>query len=65
MTFADNLKRFPYAFLAGGSPGKMRVTIHKPIKTTDLNLSDRNKVKDATRNLIYKELKAYHNSKGV
>lgn len=65
MTFADNLKRFPYAFLAGGSPGKMRVTIHKPIETTDLDLSDRNKVKDATRNLIYKELKAYHNSKGV
>ncbi len=65
MTFADNLKRFPYAFLAGGSPGKMRVTIHKPIETTDLNLSHRNKVKDATRNLIYKELKAYHNLKGV
>lgn len=59
MTFADNLKRLPYAFLAGGSPGKMRVTIHKPIETVNLNFSDRNKLKNDTRNLIYQELKKY------
>ena len=60
MTFADNLKRLPYAFLAGGSPGKMRVTIHKPIVTAGLNLSSRNQIKSDTRHLIYQELKMYH-----
>ena len=59
MTFADNLKRLPYDFFAGGSPGKMRVTIHKPIETTELSFSDRNKLKNDTRNLIYQELKTY------
>lgn len=62
MTFADNLKRLPYAFLAGGSPGKMRVTIHKPITTTGLDLSDRNSIKNEAHNLIYQTLKNYHNS---
>jgi 1-acyl-sn-glycerol-3-phosphate acyltransferase len=62
MTFADNLKRLPYSFLAGGSPGKMRVTIHKPIETTGLDLSSRNQLKNNTRNLIYQELKAYQNN---
>ncbi|MGB0895976.1 MAG: lysophospholipid acyltransferase family protein [Flavobacteriaceae bacterium] len=59
MTFADNLKRLPYPFLAGGSPGKMRVTIHKPIVTEGLNLSQRNHLKNNTRDLIYQELKNY------
>lgn len=59
MTFADNSKRFPYAFLAGGTPGKMRVTIHKPIETTGLDLYSRNQVKNNTRTLIYNELKRY------
>jgi 1-acyl-sn-glycerol-3-phosphate acyltransferase len=65
MTFADNLKRLPYAFLAGGSPGKMRVTIHKTIETSGLNLSHRNNIKDQTRSLIYNELKTYHNVESV
>jgi len=60
MTFADNLKRLPYNFLAGGSPGKMRVTIHKPIITTNLDLSSRNSLKNKTRDLIYNEMKKYH-----
>jgi len=60
MTFADNLKRFPYPFLAGGSPGKMRATIHKPIPSEGLDLSSRNTLKNQTRNLIYNELKMYH-----
>ena len=59
MTFVDNLKRLPYEFLAGGSPGKMRVTIHKPIFTKGLDIKLRNKLKDQTRTLIYDELKKY------
>ena len=60
MTFADNLKRLPYDFFAGGSPGKMRATIHKPIQTKGLDLSFRNELKDKTRTLIYNELKRYN-----
>jgi len=59
MTFADNEKRLPYDFLAGGSPGKMRATIHKPIETKGLTLADRNHIKEQTRNVIYKELLYY------
>ena len=60
MTFADNLKRLPYDFLAGGSPGEMRVTIHKPIPTEGFDITLRNKLKDQTRTLIYNELKRYN-----
>lgn len=60
MTFADNFKRFPYDFLAGGSPGIMRATIHQPIATEGLDLSSRGHLKNSTRTLIYKELKDYH-----
>lgn len=59
MTFADNLKRLPYNFLSGGTPGEMRVTIHKPILTTNLDLSSRNLLKNKTRDLIYNEMKKY------
>jgi len=60
MTFVDNLKRLPYDFLAGGSPGKMRVTIHNPIPTKGLDISSRNDLKNKTRELIYSELKKYN-----
>ncbi|NQY27878.1 MAG: 1-acyl-sn-glycerol-3-phosphate acyltransferase [Flavobacteriaceae bacterium] len=60
MTFVDNFKRLPYDFLTGGSPGKMRVTIHKPILTKGLDISLKNKLKKQTRTLIYDELKRYN-----
>ena len=59
MTFPDNKKRFPYDFLAGGSPGKMRATIHKSISTSGLTLKDRNQVKDEAKQIIFNELKKY------
>jgi 1-acyl-sn-glycerol-3-phosphate acyltransferase len=59
MTFADNLKRLPYDFLSGGSPGKMRATIHKPIPTKGLTIAAKNTLRDKTRTLIYNELKNY------
>jgi len=62
MTFADNEKRLPYDFLAGGSPGKMRATIHKPINTKGMTLKDRNVLKEQTRNVIYEELVGYKKS---
>ena len=63
MTFVDNLQRFPFPFLAGGSPGKMRVTIHQPLETTGMTKSDKNSLKKETRTLIYQELKKYHSYK--
>lgn len=59
MTFADNKKRFPYEFLDGGSPGKLRVTIHKPIPTKSLELSSRNDIKNQTRQVIFDRLTQY------
>ncbi len=59
MTFADNLVRFPYDFLSGGSPGKMRATIHKPIETKNLKMSDKNNLKEKTRKIIYNQLIKY------
>tara|TARA_B110001454_G_scaffold173639_1_gene164927 strand:- start:1337 stop:1903 length:567 start_codon:yes stop_codon:yes gene_type:complete len=59
MTFADNLKRLPYDFLSGGSPGKMRATIHKPIPTKGLTIAAKNNLRDKTRTVIYNELKNY------
>ncbi len=59
MTFADNEIRLPYDFLAGGSPGKMRATIHKALPTKGLTLVDRNILKEQTRDVIYEELQRY------
>ncbi len=62
MTFADNIDRFPYDFLSGGSPGKMRATVHEPIETLDLEMKDKNELKQKTRNIIYKQLIKYKQS---
>ena len=59
MTFPDNRERFPYDFLSGGSPGKMRATIHKEISTNGLILKDREQVKINARQVILNELKNY------
>ncbi len=60
MSFADNKTRLPYDFLAGGSPGKMRATIHKEIPTKGLTLKDRNVLKEQTRDVIYEQLVRYN-----
>lgn len=55
MTFLDNKKRFPFAFFSG-SPGKMRVKIHKEISTKGMTLTDKNRIKKTTRKIIEKDL---------
>lgn len=55
MTFADNKERFSYTFLSG-SPGIMRVKIHKFIETKDKLLTDRKEVREQVRNVIYNQL---------
>jgi len=55
MTFHDNKKRFPFAFFSG-SPGKMRVKTHKVIPTSNLELEDKRKLRNLTRDIILGEL---------
>ena len=55
MTFYDCKKRFSYTFFSG-SPGKLRVKIHRFIKTKGLTLKACEEIKNKTFNLIYNEL---------
>ena len=65
ITFADNKKRFSYTFLSG-SPGIMRVKIHKFIETKGLP-SDSKKVikeiREQSREVIYQQLVRFKNKK--
>ena len=58
ITFADNKKRFSYTFFSG-SPGKMRVKIHKFIKTEGLKTEDTKAVNAQARAVIYNQLLAF------
>ena len=55
ITFHDTKKRFSYKFFSG-SPGKLRVRIHKFISTKDLEGTDKRILKEKTRNIILQEL---------
>lgn len=55
MTFYDCKKRFSYTFFSG-SPGDLRVKIHKFIETDGLTMEDRNKIKKQAFDLIHTEL---------
>ena len=55
MTFHDNKKRFSYTFFSG-SPGKMRVKIHKIIPTGILEMEDKRMLRMQTREIVLNEL---------
>ncbi|UOB15957.1 lysophospholipid acyltransferase family protein [Abyssalbus ytuae] len=55
MTFLDNKKRFSYNFFSG-SPGRMRVKIHRFIETAGLQPDSKEKIKTQAREIIYNEL---------
>lgn len=57
LTFADNKTRFSYIFFSG-SPGKMRVKIHRFIPTEGLKTEDTRAISEQARELILNELKA-------
>lgn len=59
ITFADNKERFSYTFFSG-SPGKMRVKIHKMVSTTDKTSNDRKEIRDKTRDIILAQLTDFH-----
>ena len=51
LTFADNKKRFSYTFFSG-SPGEMRVKIHKFLTTEELTIADTKSLNVKTRTII-------------
>lgn len=55
ITFYDNKKRFSYKFISG-SPGKLRVKVHKFIETSGKSPTERRELKEQTRNIILNEL---------
>ena len=59
LTFADNKKRFSYVFFSG-SPGRMRVKIHKFLSTENLVTKDTKPLNEKARNIILKQLKVYN-----
>lgn len=59
ITFADNKKRFSYNFFSG-SPGKMRVKVHKFISTDALTIDDTKRINAEGHALILKQLSAFN-----
>lgn len=56
MSFYDNKKRFSYTFFSG-SPGKLRVKVHKPITTDGMLVKeDKNQLKQQVYDVIYNDL---------
>lgn len=55
MTFYDCKKRFSYTFFSG-SPGILRVKIHRFIQTEGFTIKNSDSLKKQTFNLIYNEL---------
>ncbi len=58
LTFADNKKRFPFTFFSG-SPGKMRVKIHKFLSTEGLEIKDTKALNDKARHIILSQLQLF------
>ncbi len=59
-TLADVKKRFPFS-LVRGKPGCIRIKQHPIIKTEELTKKDTNRIKEATYEMILKQLKDYEN----
>jgi len=55
ITFLDNKKRFPFRFFSG-SPGLMRVKVHRFLETQKLKETDKVALREQARNLILGEL---------
>jgi 1-acyl-sn-glycerol-3-phosphate acyltransferase len=55
ITLADNWKRLPQGgFHSGGTPGKMRVVVHKPIDTSNIDMSQLGELMSNTHQIIQK-----------
>ena len=55
ITIMDNWKRLPQGgFESGGTPGRMRVTVHKPIETDTMTMADLSTLMANTHEIIQK-----------
>ncbi|TNJ47219.1 1-acyl-sn-glycerol-3-phosphate acyltransferase [Tamlana fucoidanivorans] len=59
LTFADSKKRFSFTFYSGG-PGKMRVKMHRFIPTSGLKIDATTRLREQARDIILKQLRAFH-----
>ncbi|MDO5978783.1 lysophospholipid acyltransferase family protein [Flavivirga spongiicola] len=59
LTFADNKKRFSYTFFSG-SPGRMRVKVHKFLSTENLVTDDTKSLNEKARHIILKQLQVFN-----
>ena len=58
LTFADNKQRFPFTFFSG-SPGRMRVRIHKFLPTEGLEIKDTKALNNEAWNIILNQLQSF------
>lgn len=58
ITFGDNKARYSFNIFSG-SPGKMRVYVHKFIETKGLTLSDTKWLKERSRDVIFNQLMVF------
>lgn len=58
LTFPDNKKRFPFTFFSG-SPGIMRVRIHKFLPTEGLEIKDTKTLNEKARQVILNQLRSF------
>ncbi|WP_194768239.1 lysophospholipid acyltransferase family protein [Tamlana sp. I1] len=58
LTFADNKKRFSFTFFSG-SPGRMRVKVHKLIPTSGLTTEDTKWLNNKSREVVLKQLAVF------
>ncbi|MCK8482204.1 lysophospholipid acyltransferase family protein [Psychroserpens algicola] len=59
ITFGDNKKRFSYTFFSG-SPGQMRVKVHKFISTEGLSVEDTKRLNTQAYDLLLNQLHAFN-----
>jgi 1-acyl-sn-glycerol-3-phosphate acyltransferase len=59
ITFADNKKRMSYTFFSG-SPGIMRVKVHRFIETAGKTKENKDEIKIETRELILNQLQLFN-----
>ncbi|KDN54078.1 lysophospholipid acyltransferase family protein [Flavobacterium seoulense] len=64
ISFGDNKERLPYTFFAG-SPGIMRVKIHKQVETLGKTESDRKEIRESVRATIYNQLVEFESEKKI
>ncbi|MGI9548069.1 MAG: lysophospholipid acyltransferase family protein [Flavobacteriaceae bacterium] len=55
LTFYDNKRRFPFTFFAG-SPGLLRVKMHRFFSTDKIDENQKSTLRESVRNVILKEL---------